>query len=66
MSKTKSHVRQVLLKIDARRLCENNQQKCIDCLKLRSKKKKKKSELECKKCGCNSFYASKTIEEFYS
>ena len=42
MSKTKSHVRQVLLKIDARRLCENNQQKCIDCLKLRSKKKKKK------------------------
>ena len=44
MSKTKSHVRQVLLKIDARRLCENNQQKCIDCLKLRSKKKKKKKK----------------------
>ena len=33
---------QVLSKIDARRFCESNQQKCIDCLKPRSKKKKKK------------------------
>ena len=44
----------VLSKIDARRLRENNLQKCIDCLKPRSNK----SELECKKCGCNEFYAS--------
>ena len=31
---------QVLSKIDARRFCKSNQQKCIDCLKPRSKKKK--------------------------
>ena len=48
-SKTKSRFNQVLLKTDARRLRENNQQKCIDCLKPRSNK----NELECKKCGCN-------------
>ena len=30
----------------------HNQQKCIDCLKLRSNK----NERECKKCGCNYFY----------
>ena len=50
-SKTKSRFNQVLLKIDARRLCENNQQKRIDCLKPRSNK----NELECKNCGCNEF-----------
>ena len=44
MSKTKSRFNQVLLKIDARRFRENNQQKCIDCLKPRSNK----NELECK------------------
>ena len=50
--KIKSGFNQVLSKIDARRFRENNQQKCIDCLKPRSKK----NELECKKCGCNEFY----------
>ena len=61
-SKTKSHFNQVLLKIDARSFRKNNQQKCIDCLKPRSNK----NELECKKCGCNEFYTSKIIEDFYS
>ena len=51
-SKTKSYFERVLSKIDARRLRENNQQKCIDCLKPRSNK----NELECEKCGCNEFY----------
>ena len=51
-AKTKSRFNQVLLKIDARSFRENNQQKCIDCLKPRSNK----NELECKKCGCNEFY----------
>ena len=51
-SKTKSYFERVLSKIDARRLRENNQQKCIDCLKPRSNK----NEFECKKCGCNEFY----------
>ena len=50
--KTKSYYKQVLSKIDARILHENNQQTCIDCLKPRSNK----NELECKKCGCNEFY----------
>ena len=40
-----------LSKIDARRLRENNQQKFINFLKLRSNK----NELECKKCGWNEF-----------
>ena len=61
-SKTKSCFNQVLLKIDVRSFRENNQQKCIDCLKPRSNK----NELECKKCGCNEFYTSKIIEDFYS
>ena len=61
-SKTKSHFNQVLLKIDARSFRKNNQQKCIDCLKPRSNK----NELECKKFGCNEFYTSKIIEDFYS
>ena len=30
----------------------DNQQKCIDCLKPRSNK----DERDCKKCGCNHFY----------
>ena len=34
-SKTKSRFNQVFLKIDAKRFRENNQQKCIDCLKPR-------------------------------
>ena len=46
-SKTKSRFNQVLLKIDARRFRENNQQKYIDCLKPRPNK----NDLECKKCG---------------
>ena len=50
--KTKSCYERVGSKIDARRLRENNQQKCIDCLKLRSNK----NELECNNCGCNEFY----------
>ena len=51
-SKTKTYYERVLSKIDARSFRENNQQKCIDCLKPRSNK----NELECKKCGCNEFY----------
>ena len=50
-SKTKSYFERVLSKIDARRLRENNQQKCIDCLKPRSNK----NEVKCQKCGCNEF-----------
>ena len=37
-SKTKSRFNHGLLKIDARRFRQNNQQKCIDCLKPRSNK----------------------------
>ena len=51
-SKRKPYPERVPSKIDARRLHENNQQKCIDCLKSRSNK----TELECKKCGCTEFY----------
>ena len=47
-SKTKSRFNQILVKIDTRSFRENNQQKCINCLKLRSNK----NELECKRCGC--------------
>ena len=53
-SKAKSCYERVLSKIDARRLRENNQQKCTDFLKPRSSK----NELECKKCSCNKFYMS--------
>ena len=53
-SKTKSCFNQVLLKTDARRFRENNQQKYIDCLKPRSNK----NDLECKKCGYNEFYGA--------
>ena len=34
-SKTKSHFKQLLSEIYARRLCENNQKMFIDCLKPR-------------------------------
>ena len=37
-SKTKSYFNQLLLKIDAKKFRENNQQKYIDCLKPRSNK----------------------------
>ena len=50
MTTNKFRIRQLLLKINARGLCENNQQKCVDCLKPN------KNELECKNCGCNKFY----------
>ena len=54
--KIKSHAKPVPSKIYAdnlaKRLCTNNQQVCIDCLKPRSNK----NERECKKCGCNYFY----------
>ena len=52
MTTSKFRIRQLLLKIDARRLRENNEQVCIDCLKPRSNKNK----FECKKCGCTEFY----------
>ena len=48
MSKTKSRFEQLLSKIYAVRLCKNNQQMRIDCLRPRSKKNK----FECKNCGC--------------
>ena len=51
-SKTKSCFKQGLSKIDARSLRENNQQKCIDCLKPRSNK----NELVCKNSRGNEFY----------
>ena len=50
--KTKSYQERVLSKIDARRVCSNNQQVCIDCIKPWSNK----NERECKKCGCDYFY----------
>ena len=52
MATSKFRIRQILLKIDARRFPENNQQKCIDCFKPRSDK----SEHEFKIRGCNEFY----------
>ena len=51
-SETKSHFEQLLSKIYARRLHENNQKVCIDCLKPRSNKNK----FEFKNCGCTEFY----------
>ena len=59
-SKTKSCFKQGLSKIDARSLRENNQQKCIDCLKPRSNK----NECECKKCGWDCLYVP-VIKDFY-
>ena len=40
-SKSKSRFEQLLSEIYARPICENNQKVCIDCLKPRSRKKKK-------------------------
>ena len=51
-SKTKTYYERVLSKIDARSFRENNQQKCIDCLKPRSNK----NELVCKNSRGNEFY----------
>ena len=62
MTTSNFRIRQLLLNIDVRSIREKNQQKCIDCLKPRSNK----NELECRKCGCNEFYTSKIIEDFYS
>ena len=52
MPKTGSRFNIVLLQIDARRFRENNQQKCIDCLKPSSNK----NEPDCRKCGYNELY----------
>ena len=51
-SKTKSRFEQLLFEIYARRIRENNQHVCVNCLKPRSKNNKS----ECKKCGCTDFY----------
>ena len=51
-SKTKSHSEQLLSEICARRLCENNQKVCVNCLKARSNKNK----FECKNYGCTESY----------
>ena len=51
-SKSKSRFEQLLSKIYARRIRENNQRLCKDCLKPRSNK----NEFECKNCGCTKFY----------
>ena len=61
-SKRRLYAQRTLSKINAKRIRENNQQKCIDCLKPRSIK----NELNCKKYGCNKFYESKITENFYS
>ena len=52
MAKTKSRLEQLLSEIYAVRLCKNNQQVCLDCLKPRSKKNK----FECKTCFCTNLY----------
>ena len=52
LSKIKYHFERLLSEIYAARLCKNNQQVCIDCLKPRPKKNK----FECKNCGCTIFY----------
>ena len=51
-AKTKSHFKQPLSEIYAKRFHKNNQKVFIDCLKPRSNKNK----FECKKCGCTEFY----------
>ena len=52
MSKTKSRFERLLSETYAVRLCKNNQQVCIDCLKPRSNKNK----FGCKNCDCTNFY----------
>ena len=62
MAKTESHFGQVLSEIFAGKFRKDNQQKCLkDCLKARSNK----NEVECKKCVCKKFYASKIMHDFY-
>ena len=51
-SKIKSCFEQLLSEVYARRLREDNQKVCIDCLKPRSNTNK----FECKKCDCTEFY----------
>ena len=51
-SETKSRFKQLLTKIDAKSLHENNKRVCIDCIKPRSNKNK----FECKNCCCTEFY----------
>ena len=52
MSKTKFRFEQLLSETYAARLCKNNQQVRINCLKPRPKK----NNFECKNCGCTNFY----------
>ena len=52
MTTSKSHFEQLLSKIYVKSVPKNNQQVCIDCLKLRSNKNK----FGCKICGCTDFY----------
>ena len=65
LPKTKSRLKSVPSKIyagsPAKRLCTNNQQMCIDCLKPRSNK----NERKCKKCGSDCFCVP-IIKDFYS
>ena len=61
MSKTKSRFERLLSEIYAVSLCKNNQQVCIDCLKLRSNKNK----FECKNCGCSKFYVLQCQNSLY-
>ena len=58
--KIKSHYERVLSQIYARSLCENNQQKCIDCLKPRSNK----NELDCQNVVAMNFM-SPIIKAFH-
>ena len=57
---SKSHFEQLLFKIDTRRICENNQKVCIDCLKIKSNKNK----FECKNYGCTKFYFCAQLSKF--
>ena len=52
LSKIKSRFERLLSEIYAVRLCKNNQQVRIHCLKPRSDKNKS----ECKNCGCTNVY----------
>ena len=61
MSKTKSRFERLLSEIYAVSLCKNNQQVCIDCLKLRSNKNK----FECKNCRCSKFYVLQCQNSLY-
>ena len=52
LSKIRYRFERLLSEIYAVRLCENDQNVCIDCLKPRSNKNK----FECTNCGCTEFY----------